>query len=270
MVSLPQSADEMFRDAEAYDRFMGRWSKRLAPVVTDFAALPEEGNILDLGCGTGALSFVIAERKPRSHVVGVDLSQQYVAFARRQNQSSRVSFQVGDAEQLPFARATFDASASLLVFNFLPDPRKALAELGRVTRPRGCVAAAVWDYGDGMQMLRIFWDAAVASDPSAEKLDEKHMPLCTAGELKRLWEQGGLTQVTERALEIEMPFRSFDDFWEPFLLGQGPAGAYVKRLAPDLRTALAESVKSRLRLQSPNQPFRLAARAWSVRGNVPA
>ena len=121
-----------------------------------------------------------------------------------------------------------------------------------------------------MEMLRIFWDAAVALDPLAEKLDERHMPLCRFGELERLWMQGGLTQVTRRALEIDTPFRSFDDFWEPFLLGQGPAGAYVKGLASDRQAALAESVKSRLHLKSPHQRFRLAARAWSVRGNVPA
>jgi SAM-dependent methyltransferase len=170
---------------------------------------------------------------------------------------------------LEFAAAEFDCSLSLLVFNFIPDPAKALAELRRVTRPGGCVAAAVWDYGGRMQMLRVFWDAAVALDPKAEKLDERHMPLCRSGELSRLWEQGGLERVEEQPLTVQMRFASWADYWDPFLLGQGPAGVYAKRLSSDALARLAGEVKQRLRLAAEDVRFTIEGRVWAVRGAAP-
>jgi ubiquinone/menaquinone biosynthesis C-methylase UbiE len=165
----------MFGNAEAYERFMGRWSRLVAPRLVDFTELPERGRALDVGSGTGSLAFAIAERKAQVRVLGIDPSQEYVAFATSRNHfGDRASFEVGDAQQLRFADASFDASLSLLVFNFIPDPKKALMELRRVTKPGGRISAAVWDYGAGMRMLRTFWDAAVHTDPSAESLDEKH------------------------------------------------------------------------------------------------
>jgi SAM-dependent methyltransferase len=169
---------------------------------------------------------------------------------------------------LRFGDATFDAAISLLVFNFIPDPAKALSELRRITKPEGVIAAAVWDYGAGMRMLRIFWDAAVSIDPAAEKLDEKHMPLCRAGELSDLWQRGGLRDVHEQSIDISMRFESFADYWEPFLLGQGPAGAYTGRLGHDKQDALRAAIQSRLPL-SDNAPIDLPARVWAVRGVVP-
>src|SRR5207248_10700404 len=142
-----------------------------------------------------------------------------------------------------------------------------LAEMRRVTKPRGRIAAAVWDYGEGMRMLRAFWDAAVALDPAAERVDEKHMPLCRSGELQDLWNRGGLQHVTERPLEVEMQFQSFEDYWEPFLLGQGPAGAYVKSLSAPKVEALRVGVRRRLPLQFGSPGFRLTARVWAVRGD---
>jgi SAM-dependent methyltransferase len=177
---------------------------------------------------------------------------------------------VGDAQQLKYPDAHFDAAASLLVFNFIPDPKKALAELRRVTKPRGVISAAVWDYGAGMRMLRTFWDSAVAIDSAAEKLDEKHMPLCRSGELAALWKQGGLESVHEEPIEIRMRFESFADYWEPFLLGQGPAGSYVRRLDRDKVRALRDDVKRRHSLQSESTAFDLTARVWAVRGIVKA
>lgn len=263
-------APKMFGDAEAYEKFMGRWSRLIAPRLVDFTGLPERGRILDVGSGTGSLAFAIAERKRHTQVLGIDPSQEYVAYARSRNPfPDRASFEVGDAQKLSFADASFDAALSLLVFNFIPDPKKALLELRRVTKPGGQLAAAVWDYGAGMRMLQTFWDAAVRVDPGAKDLEEKRMPLCRQGELSALWRQCGLESVGEQAIDLEMRFESFADYWEPFLLGQGPAGAYIRRLDRDKLQALRNELKLRLSLRSEDTPVVLPARAWSVRGTVP-
>jgi SAM-dependent methyltransferase len=264
------SKRNMFGNAEAYERFMGRWSRRVAPRVVDFTELPEGGRMLDVGSGTGSLAFAIAERKHQARVVGIDPSKEYVAYASSRNPfPDRATFKVGDAQQLPFPDASFDGALSLLVLNFIPDPRKALGELRRVTKPGGKVSAAVWDYGGDMRMLRTFWDAAVSTDPGAENLDEKHMPLCRAGELSALWRQAGLEKIREEPIEVGMKFESFTDYWDPFLLGQGPAGAYVRRLDPNRLQALREEVKRRLSLPAEETAFVLPSRVWSVCGVVP-
>jgi SAM-dependent methyltransferase len=261
----------IFGDAAAYEQFMGRWSRLAAPRLVDFTGgLPERGRILDVGSGTGSLAFAIAERNGRARVLGIDPSKEYVAYANSRNPyPDRASFEVGDAQDLHFPDASFDAALSLLVFNFIPDPKKALLELRRVTKPAGKLSAAVWDYGAGMRMLRTFWDAAVHIDPGAEKLDEKHMPLCRAGELATLWRQGGLENVREQAIDIGMRFESLADYWDPFLLGQGPAGSYVRRLDRDRLQALRNEIKLHLSLSTENAPFVLPARVWSVCGIVP-
>src|SRR5579864_2971381 len=151
----------LFGDAEAYERFMGRWSRLVAPRFIDFTDPPKRGRMLDVGSGTGSLAFAIAERNKDARVLGIDPSREYVAYATSRNLfRDRASFEAGDAQQLRFPDASFDAALSLLVFNFIPDPKKALHEVRRVTKPGGKVSAAVWDYGAGMQMLRSFWDAA--------------------------------------------------------------------------------------------------------------
>jgi SAM-dependent methyltransferase len=260
----------MFGDAEAYERFMGRWSRLVAPRFVDWADLPESGRILDVGSGTGSLAYAVAERRPQARVVGIDPSPEYVAYAASRNRfPDRARFEVGDAQQLHFDDASFDAALSLVVFNFIPDPKKALEQLCRVAKPGGKLSAGVWDYGAGMRMLRMFWDAAVQSDPPAEKLDEKHMPLCRAGDLSTLWTQGGLKDVREQSIDVSMKFESFADYWDPFLLGQGPAGSYVRRLDRETLQILRSESKRRLSLSSDNTPFELVARVWAVRGTVP-
>jgi len=260
----------MFGNAEAYERFMGRWSRLVAPLFVDFTDLPDGGRVLDVGSGTGSLAFAIAERNVRARVLGIDPSKEYVTYANSRNPfPDRASFQVGDAQQLDFPDASFDAGLSLLVFNFIPDPKKALLEVRRITKSGGKLSAAVWDYGAGMRMLRTFWDAAVSIDAGAERLDEKRMPLCHAGELSDLWRQGGLENVREQPIDITMRFKSFVDYWDAFLLGQGPAGSYVGSLDRDKLQALRSEVKRRLSLSAEDAPLALPARVWSVRGNVP-
>ena len=167
----------MFGNAQAYERFMGRWSRQIAPLLVEFAAVADKGSVLDIGSGTGSLAFEVAKRRTGVHVTGIDLSPEYVGYASSKNPFvDRVVFQTGDAQHLDFEDATFDASISLLVFNFIPDGLKALREARRATKPKGRIVAAVWDYGGHMRMLREFWDAAGEIDPSAEKIDEKNMP----------------------------------------------------------------------------------------------
>lgn len=261
---------DMFGDAEAYERFMGRWSCLVAPLLVDFANVPDSGRVLDAGSGTGSLAFALARGGSHAQVLGIDPSEQYVQFANANNPfPERVAFQAGDAQRLQLPDTAFEASLSLLVFNFIPDRQAALQELFRVTKPGGRVSAAVWDYSSGMRMLRGFWDSAVSLDANAERLDEKHMPLCHTGELGQLWRQCGLANVREQPLDISMQFNSFADYWDPFLLGQGPAGAYVRAIHRDRLQALRAEVKGRLSVTDDDAPFALPARAWAVSGSVP-
>jgi SAM-dependent methyltransferase len=260
----------MFGNAEAYERFMGRWSRLLAPTLVDFANIVNSGDVLDIGSGTGALAFSIAETKRDCKILGIEPSSEYVDFAESQNRfGERVSFESGNAQRLRFGDATFQACLSLLVFNFISDYKQALQEIARVTKPGGTVSAAVWDYGNGMQMLRIFWDAVATVDPSAERLDERHMPLCRSGELGELWRHTGFQHVEERGLTITTQFSSFADYWDPFLLGQGPAGAYAKHLDDRRRGILQAEIRRRLSVQREDVPFSMTATAWAVRGIVP-
>ena len=259
----------MFTNANAYEHFMSRWSRLVAPLMTQFASIPDCGKILDVGCGIGALAFAIAELKPHCSVVGVDISKEYICHAEScNNYLDRVRFEVGDVQNLVFSDELFDSSLSLLMLNFIPNPARALSEMARVTKPTGQIAAAIWDYGDGMEMLRLFWDAAVAVDASAGNLHERNMPLCREGELFALWKSFGLDNIHEQSLEIEMNFSSFQDFWEPFLLGQGPAGAYVKQTGHDRLRVLREEVKRLLELRDETAAFALRGRVWAVRGSI--
>lgn len=265
-----EAKPNMFANAKSYERFMGRWSRLIAPALVDFAEIPDAACVIDIGSGTGSLASAIARKHQRARVTGIDPSKEYIDYASSMNPyPGRVEFQIGDAQDLKLPSARFDAALSLLVFNFIPDAGKALSELRRVTKPGGRITAATWDYGAGMRMLRDFWDAAVLLDPAAENRDEKHMSLCRAGELERLWLSAGLLDVREQPLEISMRFENFADFWDPFLLGQGPAGAYVQSIGADQRQALRGELKQRLSSTSDDLPIALAARAWAVRGTVP-
>jgi SAM-dependent methyltransferase len=261
---------EMFAESDAYERFMGRWSRRLAPLLVKVAAVGERDDVLDVGSGTGALAFAITDAMPSARITGVDPSDAYVKYATSRAPSERVRFMVGDAQNLQLPDGSFDRTLALLVMNFIPDSTKALREMVRVTRPGGVVAAAVWDYGEGMEMLRVFWDEAFALDAGIAARDERNMPLCKRGELAALWRATGLQQVDEQPITIDLAFPSFDDYWSPFLGGQGPAGSYVASLPEPARVALASRLRKRLLGERQDGPIALRARAWAVKGVVPA
>ena len=259
----------MFTGGDPYEGFMGRWSREVAPLLVAFAGVRDGHAVLDVGSGTGALSAAVAAAAPSSPIVGIDPAASYVAHARTRHPAERIQFEVGDAQQLRFADGSFDRTLSLLVLNFIPDRSRALDEMMRVTRALGIVASAVWDYGEGMEMLRIFWDEAVAISPEADARDERHMPLCRKGELEELWRAHRLRDVSEEALTIRMRFSSFDDYWSPFLAKQGPAGAYVAALDAGTREQLRLCLRRRLLGDGPDRPIVLEGRAWAVRGTVP-
>ena len=261
--------DAIFSEAQAYEHFMGRWSRRLAPLFVRFAGVRDGEAVLDVGSGTGALTAAVAALAPSSRIVGIDPSAPYVAGARVQHGSARVQFETGDARQMPFGDATFDRTLSLLVLNFIPDVRKALGEMRRVTKPKGTIAAVVWDYGEGMEMLRAFWDEAVAQAPAAAAKDERNMPFCRRGDLAALWREQGLHDVVEDSLIVETRFTSFNDFWTPFLEKQGPAGAYTASLSASDLEVLRLRLRRRLLGDGPDQVIVMHARAWAVRGTMP-
>jgi SAM-dependent methyltransferase len=247
---------------------MGRWSRRLAPLLVRFAGVREGDSVLDVGAGTGALAAAIASHAPTARVTGIDPAEAYVASSQATFGNERIRFEVGDGQHLRFDDATFDRVLSMLVINFIPDPHKALHEMRRVTRRGGTVAAAVWDYSAGMQMLRAFWDEAITLRPGDDKKDERHMSLTGRGQLAALWRGQELQDVVEETLTFEMRFSSFDDYWTPFTQKQGPAGAFVAGLSDTQRDDLQRRLRQRLLGDEPDRPFALSAAAWAVRGTV--
>jgi SAM-dependent methyltransferase len=267
--NVTEAEAKMFAVSAGYERFMGRWSRLLAPAYIVFAGVKNGDRVLDVGTGTGSLAAAVEASMPASEIVGVDPSEGFIAYARKNARSDRVHFEVGDAQALKFKDATFDNTLALLVMNFVPDPNKAVAEMRRVTRAQGVVSACVWDYDAGMQMLRFFWDEAVAFDPAIEPKDERHMKLSRQGQLGDLWGKAGFVNIKEEPLVIDQAYASFNDYWEPFTKGAGPGGAYVVSLSEDRRQQLEARMRKRLLMDRQDGPFTLTARAWCVRGEVP-
>ena len=253
----------------AYEAYVGRWSRLVAHEFVAWLGVPEHARWLDVGCGTGTLVGVITERARPQVVVGVDRSSAFVKDARARSSRPGVAFGVGDAQALPISTGSFDAVVSGLVLNFVPDPRRMAPEMARAGRPGSLIALYVWDYAEGMELMRRFWDAARALNPAAESLDEGvRFPICSPERLAALFEGAGLSAVTTRALQVPTVFRDFDDYWSPFLGGQGPAPAYLMSLPGDRRTALRDRVRDTLPIASDGS-IRLGARAFAVRGSKP-
>jgi len=246
--------------ADAYDRFMGRYSVPLASPFADFAAVGAGQRVLDVGCGPGALTAELVARLGPDAVAAVDPSESFVDAARERN--AGVSVQRAAAEQLPFEDEEFDAALAQLVVHFMADPVAGLREMARVTRRDGVVAACVWDHGGGQGPLGLFWEAARELDP--EVADESQLAGSRQGHLTELFGAAGLREVEESVLSVSVEHPSFEDWWEPFTLGVGPAGVFAAGLDPDRRAELRELCRQKL----PAAPFVPPARAWVARGLI--
>lgn len=253
----------------AYEPYVGRWSRLVAREFVNWLAIAPGARWLDVGCGTGALTETILRHGQPTAVDGVDPSEGFLALARQQVSDPRARFEVGDARKLPFAPAQYDAVVSGLVLNFIPDPPAGVAEMVRVVRSGGVVAGYVWDYAGRMELMRHFWDAAVALKPEDREHDEGvRFPICRPGPLEDLFAGAGLANVQVRSIDVPTRFRDFDDYWTPFLGGQFPAPAYVMALTEDARSALREHIRSTLPIAADGS-ISLTARAWAVRGVRP-
>jgi SAM-dependent methyltransferase len=252
--------------ADAYDAHIGRYGAALAAALIDVAAIPAGARALDVGCGPGALTTALAGRLGASHVAAVDPSEPFVAACR--DRVPHADVRTATAEALPFADGSFDAVLSQLVVNFLADAPGGVAEMARVAAPGGVVAACVWDYAEGMTLLRAFWDAAIALDPEgAAPLDEgARMPHCSPEGLRALWDGAGLQTVETGALTVRAAYRSLADLWWPLERGVAPSGAYAVSLGADAREALRAELQRRL--GAGDAPFELTARAWYVTGRT--
>lgn len=257
---------DVWASADAYEHYVGRWSRLVAGEFLPWLAVLGGAAWLDVGCGTGALRETILALAEPARVEGIDTSAAYVERARDRLADARARFVVGDAQVLPQPGESFDAAVSGLVLNFVPRPDVALLEMARVVRPGGVVAAYVWDYAGGMQLMRYFWDAATKLDPAAADLDEgRRFPLCRPEALEALFSRTGLEQVKVRPIDVPTRFRDFDDYWSPFLGGQGPAPGYAKSLTEERRARLQDELRATLLLDADGS-IALVARAWAVCG----
>ena len=255
---------DVWASGDAYEPYVGRWSRLVAREFVDWLGVAAGRRWLDVGCGTGALCQTILERAAPQSLLGIDPSDGFIAHARRAL-GDAAEFRVGDAQSLPVDDRTFDAVVSGLVINFVPDMPKAMAEMARVTRPGGTVAAYVWDYAGEMQMMRRFWDAAVALDPAALTKDEgRRFPMCRPEPLADLLNGVGLANVEVRAIDVLTVFKDFDDYWTPFLGGQAPAPGYCMSLSEDGRAALRERIRGALPVRDDGN-IPMIARAWAAR-----
>lgn len=266
---MAEDALETWSAGHGYEQYVGRWSRPVAREFLRWLGLERCLAWGDIGCGTGALvETILAEWGPSS-IIAVDRSAAFIRAARERVDDARVRFDVGDAMALGWPSGTCDAAVSGLVLNFVPDPRAMAVEMMRVTRPGGIVAAYVWDYSGGMQMMRRFWDAAVALNPGDSRLDQaERFPICQPQPLETLFREIGLRAVCVQAVDIPTIFRDFDDYWTPFLGKQGAAPTYLAGLDPADRDRIRGALQDRL-VTGSDGTITLTARAWAVQGRVP-
>lgn len=250
----------------SYERYIGRWSRRVAPRFLAWLNVPAGRRWLDVGCGTGALSAAILDEGAPVSVVGVEPSEGFLQTAE-EHLGGRVLLRRGSALEIPLEDGSVDVTVSGLVLNFVPDPRAALKEMTRVTGAGGLIAAYVWDYAGKMELIRYLWDAAVELDPEAARMDESHFPICRPDALRELFESAGLRETEVTAIDVPTRFESFEDYWQPFLHGQGPAPAYVVSLDEAARARLRDRLREILPRQADGS-IALTARAWAVRAFV--
>ena len=260
------TATDNWAAGDAYERYMGRWSRPLARSFVSWLSAPRGVDWLDVGCGTGALTRAICDLAEPASVLACDPSEAFVRYAEASLRHGRVAFVVAGAESLPGNLQAFDCAVSGLAINFVADPLGAVRRMTERLRRGGLVGVYVWDYGEGMEFLRSFWDAAVALDSAAVAFDEdRRFPLCKAEALEALFNQAGLEEVVVEGLEIPTYFQGFEDFWMPVLLGVGPAPAYAASLPPERQILLRQRLVDLLKPEI-DGGIRLKARAWAVRG----
>ncbi len=252
--------------ADAYDRYVGRYSPALARELASFAGVSPGDRALDVGCGPGALTAALVAVLSTDHVAAADPSESFVEACRQRHPGVRV--ELAPAESLPFGDGEFDHSLSQLVVNFMADAPAGLAEMRRVTRHGGVVTGCTWDYAEGMTLIRSFFDAAIALDSTAAEHDEgRSMRYCQPDELRDLWLETGLREVKVQPIVVRAAYDGFDDLWAPLEHGVGPVGAYTVSLDAAHRDALRDELRKRLGVGE--APFELSARAWAARGVVP-
>lgn len=267
---MTQAPGSLWGGAEAYERYMGRWSRRVAPLFLEWLAVPPGGSWIDVGCGTGALSAAVLERCQPERVVGVDPSVAFTEVARGQLQDARFRVHTADAAALPGSDGAFAACVSGLALNFMPDKAKAVAEMVRVVEPGGLVGLYVWDYAGHMQIMRRFFDAAYELDPASRRFDDGfNAPICRPGPLAALFEAAGLARVDVTPIDIPVAFADFEAYWTPFLGGTGSAPKYCASLSASARERLRDTLRSRLPT-GPDGEILLAVRAWAVKGATAA
>lgn len=258
-------------DGAAYERFLGRWTKVLAPRLLDFAEFPPVGALLDVGTGTGSLACAMAERWPSRRIVGVDIADAYIDYALARTKGRQPSFEMGDAARLRHADGEFAGTAAQLVLNFVPDAKAAVCEMRRVTARGGTIIAAVWDFRGGLVYQRMFWDTAAGTDPRAADVRDRLFSgaLALPDGLVKLFRVAGLEDVERDSITIRMNYADFDDYWKPLLGGQGPVGAYVAQLDDAMQHHIKEAVRRAYCSGSPDGERSLTATAWAVRGINP-
>ena len=257
---------DVWASGDAYEPYVGRWSRLVAGQFLSWLSIPAQRDWLDVGCGTDALAQTILKEAAPHRVVGLDPSVGFVAHATAHVMDPRATFRIGDAKALPVSAEEFDVSVAGFVINFVPDQRMAVAEMARATKPGGTVAGYVWDYAGEMQMMRRFWDAAVALSASAKELDEGvRFPVCHPEALQHLFRKADLKEISTRAIDAPTTFKDFDDYWTPFLGGQAPAPGYCMSLSESDRAALRERIRASLPIRDDGS-IHLIARAWAVRG----
>ncbi len=254
--------------SEAYDRYMGRWSQKVAPIFLDWLD-PRPGlQWIDIGCGTGILTATIVHTCKPGEIVGIDSSDPFLQSAKANVPEPQASFIKGDAGHVPQGDGRFDIAVSGLVLNFLADKEAAIREMARIVRPGGTVALYVWDYAGHMQVMRRFFDVAIGLDPAAVEYDDGvKAPVCRPGPLGDLFRHCGLGDVSVRAIDIPAAFDSFDDYWTPFLGGTGSAPKYCASLDDGARERLRQALQQQLPT-GPDGEILLAARAWAAKGRV--
>ena len=259
------------KGADGYEAFMGRWSKRLAPVFLDFTGIEDGERVLDVGCGTGSLTFSIAQRTTIASIEAIDFEEPFVEALRQRNKDPRINARQGDACALAFGDRQFDRALSLLVLHFVSDPEKAISEMRRVVRHGGVVAATAWDTFGGMPSQRMFWDTFCAIEPSAIERRSLGLmrPMTRPGELAKAFSAAGLEEITEASLTIRMDFSNFDDYWQPLVHGQGTLAAFLSTLPAATTDRLQASVREAYLCGGPDGARSFPTTAVAVKGTVP-